>query len=109
MLSKKGCMGNDFAWQLQEDTQGGTKENTTLVHGRNRTTLNDACYNCRNPSHLAYNFSEACRTGKCYLQVIYIFAQNKIQQNNPINKNWVLLETYSSASVLKNVSLEKNV
>ena len=78
--------------------KGGTKDNATLVLGKDGKTLNAVCYNCRN---LGYNCPGAGCTGTCSLQVVHNFAQNQIQQNEPINDNWVILETCSFESVLK--------
>ena len=106
---KKGHMRHAFSHQRQGCIHGVTKENEKQVPGRDGTTSNATCYNCRKPDQLAYNCSEAGRTVTCSLQVIYNFTQKKIQKNDPMDNNWVLLDTCSSASVLKNASLAKNV
>ena len=80
-----------------------------MIFGGDGTTLNATFYNFLNPGHLAYNDSEAGRTGTLPLQVIHSFAQNQIQQNDPIYYNWIILDTCSSASVLENKVLAKNV
>ena len=95
-LQNKERMGHTFTQR-----KGVTEDNTTLVPGKYGKTLNDTCYNCRKPGHLAYNLPEAGRKGTCSLQAVHTFSQKKIQQNEPINDNWVLLDTCSSASVLK--------
>ena len=58
-------------------------------------------YNCHNMGHIYYNCSEAGHTGTCYHQVIHSFARNQIQHNDPTNKNWIILDTCYSSSVLK--------
>ena len=72
-----------------------------LVPGNDGKFLNDTLYNCRNTVHLRYNLPEAGCTGTCSLQVTHSLAQKKIHQNYPINYNWLLLDTYSLASVPK--------
>ena len=53
---KNGRMRHTFVQQRQGFTQGGHEKNTTLIPGRDRTTLNAICYNCQKPGQLAYNF-----------------------------------------------------
>ena len=89
--------------------RNGREANATFVPVRYGTTLNDACYNCRNPGHITWKKSEAGCTGTCSLQVVHSFAKKQIQQNDPIKYNWVLLDTCSSANVLRNVFGLKNV
>ena len=38
-----------------------------------------------------------------------VVAQNKIYKNEPINNNWLFLDTCSSTSIIKNAYLAKNV
>ena len=98
-------MGQTFTQKRQE----GTEENWTLVPGTDGTTLNATCYNCSTPGNLAYNCSEAGRTGTCFIQVTHRFLHTKVQHNEPINNNWILLDTCYSASVLKMHLWQKNV
>ena len=99
-------MEHTFAYRWQRGTQRGTEENAKLVPGRGVATLNATWYKCHKPGHHDYHLTEASRTNICSLHVIHIFAQNQIQKNEPINDNWILLDTCSSVSVMKNVYLE---
>ena len=101
-------MGKQFDQKQQGGTQGGTKENTTLVPGRGGTTLNATRYNYCKPGQIDCNCSEAGRTGTCSLNISHSFSQKHIKRNEPINKNRVILDTFSSASVLKDAYLAKN-
>ena len=39
-----------YGWDtFSQKWKGGTEENATLFPGRDGTTLNATCYNCRNP------------------------------------------------------------
>ena len=98
---QKGRTGHTFVQKRQGGTHGGTKENSTLVPGRDRTTLNATCYNYRRTVRLAYSCSDTGCTGTWSLKVIHIFARNKIQKNEQINDNWVVLDLWSWAIVLK--------
>ena len=106
---KKWRMGHTFDNKRQGGPHGGAKENSTLVSGMDCNMFNATCYTCHRPGHLNWYFSEAGCTGTCSLQVLYSFANNHIQQNYPINKNWIILYTCSSAGVMKNEYLAKNV
>ena len=44
----KERMGHTFTQQKRL-----TEDNATLVSGKDEKTLNNACYNCRKPGHLA--------------------------------------------------------
>ena len=103
-MSHKERMGHTFTQHKK-----GTEYNASKVLGKDRTTLNSTCYNCCKPGHLAYSCPDAGRIGTCSFQVIHSFAQKQIQKNDPIDNNWVLLEMFSSSSVLKNASLATNV
>ena len=101
----KGRTGHTFVQQRK----GGTKDKSALVPGRDGTILYEMCYNCCKPGYLDYNFSEAGCTGTYSIQVIHSLAQKQIQQNDPINNNYILLDTCSSASVQKNILCPKNI
>ena len=52
-------------------------------------------------AHLVYNCAGSGHTATCSLQFIHNFSQKNIHQNELVNKNWVLLATWSSESVIK--------
>ena len=91
---QKGRTGNTFSQQLQRGTHGSTKENATLVPGRDRTNLNSTFYKCHKTGHLTYNFSEAGSTSTYSLQVIHSCAHikiNKMSWLKIIRYYWTLL------------------
>ena len=93
---------------------GDTKKNKITPWNDGRYFPEVTCYCCQETGYYAGNFSSftaIIRTGIQSLQVGLTMTQTTKEEpkNNIINQNWILLDTCSTISSIRNKSLVQNI
>ena len=87
----------------------GIPEGSSLIPGRDGTTVNFQCYRCQDFGHLANNYpsSETRSRGSTPRSAVGLVQVrlNFAQADNMIPKSWILLDTCSTSSCCNNLAL----
>ena len=103
--------GNDGAGN--NPRRNNSNDDLELVAGRDGSKVYKRCYNCNRMGHVRAQCPES-RSGTSVLQFRYNFLQSggagtDGTRDKVVNKNWILLDTCSTASVGNNQALVHNI